>query len=333
MVGLLFLTLASGHAFTALYVFGDSLSDTGRNPAPAPEYYNGRYSNGPLWVEYLSAELGIPYNANNNFAVSGSTTSDLAGEITGLTASTNLSTSLFTLLSGGNDFLQNATVGVNEAFWSDLVQTAVFNLTNAADLLYAYGAREVVIPNQVSVGETPAFLGTPIGYPQYIDSKVALFNAKLGAALVSVAQRDPGLRIYALDFNTAFNQFLGSPAAYGFTVVTNGALEDPNLVDKSYTGPGADYVFWDVIHPTTKAHALTAALALQFVNVQVSVVPSSDSFTLTASHLYPGLAYTIQTSPDLVTWSNYETITAVSTNATLAYPGNGTNSVFFRVQY
>ena len=46
----LFLPATTGYSFTALYVFGDSLSDTGRSPAPAPLYFNGRYSYGPLWV-------------------------------------------------------------------------------------------------------------------------------------------------------------------------------------------------------------------------------------------------------------------------------------------
>src|ERR1700720_1020420 len=61
------LAATTGYSFTALYAFGDSLSDTGRNPAPGPSYYNGRYSNGPLWVEYLSAQLGLTYNSSNNF--------------------------------------------------------------------------------------------------------------------------------------------------------------------------------------------------------------------------------------------------------------------------
>src|SRR5882762_6059918 len=82
----LLLVATPGFSFTALYVFGDSLSDTGRSPAPAPSYYNGRYSNGLLWVEYLSVELGLPYNASNNFAVSGSTTPELSSQLAGLPA-------------------------------------------------------------------------------------------------------------------------------------------------------------------------------------------------------------------------------------------------------
>src|SRR5207249_121998 len=70
-----------GYAFSALYVYGDSLSDTGRVPAPAPEYYNGRWSNGSNCIEYLSTKLGFAYDSLNNFAYAGTTTSDLAAEV------------------------------------------------------------------------------------------------------------------------------------------------------------------------------------------------------------------------------------------------------------
>ena len=47
-------------AYDALYAFGDSLTDTGREPAEPVLHYNGRWSNGPLWVEYLSERLASP---------------------------------------------------------------------------------------------------------------------------------------------------------------------------------------------------------------------------------------------------------------------------------
>src|SRR5580698_6577283 len=99
--------LVSGYGapYSGYYVFGDSLSDTGRNPpTPASSYYNSRYSNGPLWVEYLSADLGLTYNASNNWAYSGSTTVDLLSQITNVPASPALRTALFSVVSGGNDF-------------------------------------------------------------------------------------------------------------------------------------------------------------------------------------------------------------------------------------
>jgi phospholipase/lecithinase/hemolysin len=57
-------TLASASPYSNLFVYGDSLSDLGNiytvsgHTIPlSPPYYNGRFSNGPLVVEYLSSAL------------------------------------------------------------------------------------------------------------------------------------------------------------------------------------------------------------------------------------------------------------------------------------
>jgi phospholipase/lecithinase/hemolysin len=48
-------------SFDEIVIFGDSLSDNGNlvfienQPEPDPElYYQGRFYNGPVWVEYLA---------------------------------------------------------------------------------------------------------------------------------------------------------------------------------------------------------------------------------------------------------------------------------------
>ncbi|KAJ2667887.1 hypothetical protein GGH99_006550, partial [Coemansia sp. RSA 1285] len=49
----------------SLYIFGDSLSDTGRlhtmtfGLVPPEPYWEGRFSNGPLWIEYLALLQGL----------------------------------------------------------------------------------------------------------------------------------------------------------------------------------------------------------------------------------------------------------------------------------
>src|SRR6516165_6857452 len=64
-VSSLFLWARAAHAdpISAIVVFGDSLSDVGNTYIaagipPAP-YYQGHYSNGPIWIEQLASKLGI----------------------------------------------------------------------------------------------------------------------------------------------------------------------------------------------------------------------------------------------------------------------------------
>ncbi len=70
---------AKSEPFSHIAIFSDSLSDTGNfyrlsGGYPPPPYFEGRFCNGPLWVEYLAAELGMNYDAADNFAVAGATT-------------------------------------------------------------------------------------------------------------------------------------------------------------------------------------------------------------------------------------------------------------------
>lgn len=75
--------------YTSIWSVGDSLSDTGRtyrsltsNPlvpsryvAPkGPNYDGGRFSNGPVWLEYLSTREGLAYAADHNLSWGGAVT-------------------------------------------------------------------------------------------------------------------------------------------------------------------------------------------------------------------------------------------------------------------
>ena len=62
--------------------FGDSLSDTGNDliafGSPQPPYYQGRFSNGPNWIDDLAAKLGVPdpqpsLAGGTNYAYGGAT--------------------------------------------------------------------------------------------------------------------------------------------------------------------------------------------------------------------------------------------------------------------
>jgi thermolabile hemolysin len=73
---------ASGVQYSSMVVFGDSYSDTGniwrasnRTQPPSPPYYDGRYSNGRNYVDFVSEALlsSLPFN---NYAWGGATSNN-----------------------------------------------------------------------------------------------------------------------------------------------------------------------------------------------------------------------------------------------------------------
>ena len=61
---------AATPSYDNLYVFGDSYCDVGNiftatgGAEPAAPYYNGRFSNGPIWLDHVAGFLGVPFKAS-----------------------------------------------------------------------------------------------------------------------------------------------------------------------------------------------------------------------------------------------------------------------------
>src|SRR5438874_6171747 len=94
LVAICSLFVLSASAFDAIIAFGDSLTDTGNEPSEPYLHYQGRWSNGPLWVEHLSQTLGFPYNASNNLAHSGAQTDDTLTQVINYTPEGDISNTL-----------------------------------------------------------------------------------------------------------------------------------------------------------------------------------------------------------------------------------------------
>ena len=110
--------------FDNLVIFGDSLSDVGNLYKFLP-YWNGRFSNGPVWIEQLAADLGMlaptPSSlGGNNFAWGGAQTGTGSSaapvvpnvrEQVGLYLATEVvsPTALYVLWAGANDFFIGET--------------------------------------------------------------------------------------------------------------------------------------------------------------------------------------------------------------------------------
>jgi len=65
----------------------------------------------------------------------------------------------------------------------------------------------------------------------------------------------------------------------------------------------------------------------------LNLAHNGANLNLVVSNLYPSLPYTIQISSNLAVWSNYLTITATNTNATVPLTNATGTKVFYRVGY
>ncbi|MEQ9552387.1 MAG: autotransporter domain-containing protein [Coleofasciculus sp. G3-WIS-01] len=268
---------ASAQKFEEFYIFGDSLSDVGNRFEssqglfpPSPPYFEGRFTNGLVWVEVLGLELGIDHNRANNFALGGATSEDVLEQVIELTTTRQPldSNGLYTVWGGANDYLDIAP-GTNP---TDIDTTTTVNtLSNAVTTLIANGAETIIVVNLPDLGRTPLRLASP--FPaDAITAAVNQYNRNLNAAMQMLAQNRE-VQIIPLDVNALVNEVLAEPARYGITNVTEPCLND--ATDTVCPNPD-EYFFWDEIHPTAAVHELLGEAALAVLISPQTVIPQAD---------------------------------------------------------
>ncbi|MEH2395846.1 SGNH/GDSL hydrolase family protein [Nostoc sp.] len=260
------------HPITELYVFGDSLSDTGMvfratggMYPPNPTYYQGRYSNGRVWIEYLAESLHLSSKQTNNFAYGGATTGSvgnsyvpsLLNQVQSFTQThqkTN-SDALYVLWAGANDYLQ----GVSSA------TVPVKNLTIAINSLTDVGAKKILVGNLPDLGHLPATRTSTNSVN--LSALTQAHNQGLRRSLKILSQQHSDLEIVVLDANTLYRNAMpaagyayANPAAFNFTNVTS-----PCLSGSSICSNPDQFLFWDGIHPTAAAHRIIGETAFSTI--------------------------------------------------------------------
>ena len=261
----LILSAQSSEAVNELYVFGDSLSDmgmvfraSGGQYPPGSTYFQGRYSNGKVWVEYLADRLKLPPERVTNFASGGATTrSDRNSIVPGLLAQVQSWTNsqkpanphaLYVLWAGANDYLQ----GVNNA------NIPVENVAGAIASLAGVSAKNILLANLPDLGQLPA---TRTGANSArLTALTQAHNQGLRRAVKVLSQQHSGLKIATLDANALYREAIASPAKYGLTNVTGACLSGGGVC-----GSPDRFLFWDGIHPTTAAHRILGEAAFALV--------------------------------------------------------------------
>lgn len=266
---------AQDTAFTNIVAFGDSLSDNGNlqtlmnGAIPGSNYFDGRFSNGQVWVEYLAAQLGAGLD---DFAYGGASTGGgflppgLSTQIALWQVQGNDAQGLFTVWAGSNDYLR---LGSTDA------QGAVGNILAGLETLASRGVTRILLPNLPDLGLTPDLLSESVETQAEASAYSSNFNQAIAETLVSFSEDHPGVVIYFLDVHGLFGALATEPERFGFQNATD---ISPNFgVDFENEG---GYVFWDDVHPTTEAHSLLAQEAANLLSKDCAKVNADLSVNL-----------------------------------------------------
>jgi phospholipase/lecithinase/hemolysin len=262
--------------YTGLVAFGDSLTDTGNRYAatggtdPAsPPYDHGRWTDGPVWIEYLAAWLKVPAPtpsalggtdyaaADARTALSGYADNGSPNIVTQITAYLSThpaidSDQLFVIWGGTNDFGPHSTPDP---------AASVANLSGEISELARAGARKFLLLNLMPLGDVPNVreLG-PVAQSKYNGLSIQ-FNTRLAAAATDV-EAGLGIKIHQLDVYGLVQQVLANPGQFGMTNVT-GQAKSGDEGDPGVVAPNPDqYLFWDNIHPTETLQRLLGTQAI-----------------------------------------------------------------------
>ena len=265
------------------YVFGDSLSDTGNvflatGAGAPPVYFNGRFSNGPVWHEYLSDETlalspfltTIVGDASNgiNFAHGGARTAGFetspggpvlpgsieqaqfyaAGVANGSIAAPT-SSDIFSVWIGGNNFLSALSGGGGLD-----IEQGVADIQQTLATLASAGAQRFILFGLPPIGTS---VEAPAPFDAQFDQAAAQFNLGLRSVDAAISAQY-GADVLYINVEDLLLDLYADPGAYGFSEARLDCVSQGLLLDAC----PSDWQDYDGIHPTTQSHALLASFVV-----------------------------------------------------------------------
>ena len=325
LAALLSLPLAA-RAYSTLYVLGDSLSDTGnlyaatskpplnaQLPLPLPQspYFAGRFSDGPVYAEYLWKQFGFSgslqpsYLGGTDYAVGGARSRyhsfdnndpgfnpvggvssfyefSLLGQRDALLAAHGGvldANALYTVWEGSNDVFDAISLALKgqEALAGALIAQAASDFSEVITDLVGAGAQHLLIPNAPNLGLVPEVVALASKLGSTVQERASeltlIYNGIVAQNLLAVAADIKRLDTYGI-----LTALVDDPVAYGLPAGANvDAACFTGFVGESGDVCSApeDYVFWDKIHPSAVVHEVLGDLA-------ALAVPEPSSLLLTA---------------------------------------------------
>jgi phospholipase/lecithinase/hemolysin len=196
---------------------------------------------------------------------------------------------LYTVFGGANDIL----LGLLGLVPIGDLPTVVPNLSLIITALAQQGAVDFLVPNLPDLGKVPLSSAVDAVLPGFAATATAVtvqFNQDLAGALDQLESQFD-VRIHRLDVFSMFNNAIANPAQFGFTNVSDGCMQPVGDLVRDVVVGGVpcanpdEFIFWDSIHPSARAHALLADAAF------AAVVPSPTTLLLIAAGLLAAACY------------------------------------------
>ncbi|BGO99985.1 Lipolytic enzyme, G-D-S-L family [Rhodotorula toruloides ATCC 204091] len=254
--------------FNRVVCFGDSLSDAGNGAWlftnktwPSDKSYVGhRFTNGPVYSEYVAQELGVPLIS---YATGGASISHRVSSRSGehgmlpvdcimdqiakySVGKTDESNTLFILYAGANDAYFSLEEGGTPA-------EVLVDLKECVEMLRKIGAEYIVIPTLPPLGDNYPYSNA---LPDAAEP-MRFFSTELHKIYFDWTRTQPGLAF--ADFFSLFDNIMRRPAEYGF----NKEYLKVGCIKEKCDANVREYIWFDDYHPTTYVHSLMADVCLK----------------------------------------------------------------------
>lgn len=274
-------------SYSSIVVFGDSLVDNGNGtyqltnrewPAPCCTW-QGRFSSGPTWPEELAGLLHV--SQVQDFAYGGSTSNnenvqgksgynesipvpDLVTQVSKYlrTAKDQRADphAVYILSTGSNDLYYGSQKSLHLLKMAD---QAVDTIKCEAKKLIDLGANTVVLSSITDMGLTPSFRH----YGNLVmrggsNAYMLRFNQNIREAVKELQQ--PNIQVMLADLYKYSEDIYKSAKRHGIKNTTDACLQGFSKTEKQHgvkkhkcDNPD-EYLYWDLFHPTNRAHQLLA---------------------------------------------------------------------------
>eukprot|EP01134_Creolimax_fragrantissima_P000673 CFRG0673T1 len=268
-----------------LHVYGGSVSDAGftykmTEGAWPPPFYDKRFSNGHVWVEYMTEAYG--YNLHSISRGSASSNTSVVIGFTGpsftwpvFSAASQIEQNMIVLQNAKQDVAMNTSsknanvdihllcAGTNDLYFKlqevgelnyeenqdAYVNTSVTSLANAARYLMDNdNVQSVAVCNGYPASESPYVVSQGPVYAEQVKLVEANFVKKMNSTILEMANEYPDKTMVLVPM---FDVAHDSISTFKYTTA---CLNSTSAFNATICENPEDHFFWDIIHPTTVAH-------------------------------------------------------------------------------